>query len=88
MRSGLLALVLGIVAAIAAMTLVMYAIERGAPVMGLLVVGLYFLPTVWAYAHHRRERASAVLLVNLLLGWTVIGWFAALVMANGKAARA
>ncbi len=51
----------------------------------VFIVAMYFLPTIWAYTHHARERASAVLLVNLLFGWTVIGWLVALFMANGKA---
>jgi len=41
---------------------------------------LYMLP--WAVAISRgKSNALAVGLVNLLLGWTLIGWIAALVMA-------
>ena len=39
---------------------------------------LYFLPTLIA---RDKPELMAVFLVNLLLGWTVIGWFVALVWA-------
>lgn len=40
--------------------------------------GLYMLPTLIAFArgHHQR---IAILLLNLFLGWTALGWIAALV---------
>jgi hypothetical protein len=38
----------------------------------------YLLPTLLAF--HRRHRSRvAILMVNFLLGWTVIGWVAALI---------
>jgi hypothetical protein len=47
--------------------------------MTLLVLGLlYFLPAI--LAHHKRNQ-SAIFVVNLLTGWTVIGWMIALVWA-------
>ena len=50
-------------------------------VIALLVwAALYFLPTLLARLRGVQGLA-AVAVVNLLLGWTVIGWFAALVMA-------
>ena len=50
-------------------------------VVALLVwAALYFLPTLLARLRGVQGLA-AVAVVNLLLGWTVIGWFAALVMA-------
>ena len=50
--------------------------------LGLLVVGLlilaYFLPAFIAFRrkHHNR---FAILALNLLLGWTFLGWVAALI---------
>lgn len=46
----------------------------------LLFVGVfcYFVPTVIAAAGHKRN-ASAIGAVNLLLGWTLLGWVIALV---------
>ena len=37
---------------------------------------LYFLPTI--VAAHRGHGVTGILLLNLFLGWTVIGWFALL----------
>jgi hypothetical protein len=62
--------------------------KRGAPiqvivawVLTVLTLG-YMLP--WAIAATRgKANAGAIGLVNLLLGWTVIGWIVALVMACG-----
>ena len=41
---------------------------------------LYFLPAIIAAARHTHN-ATGILLLNLFLGWTLIGWFVALVMA-------
>jgi len=50
--------------------------------LALLYIGgfLYLIPTLvaWYRAHHNRP---AIILVNLLLGWTVLGWIAALIWA-------
>jgi hypothetical protein len=47
-------------------------------VVAILTAG-YMLP--WAVAAVRDVRHWSVFWVNLLLGWTVIGWIVALVMA-------
>jgi hypothetical protein len=46
----------------------------------IAVTGIYLLPAILA---DRTKRRSVLLLAlfNLLLGWTVIGWFVALIMA-------
>lgn len=53
---------------------------------GLLVVVfavlLYFLPSIVAGTRHTLN-IGGVIVVNLLLGWTFIGWVIALVMAAG-----
>jgi hypothetical protein len=41
---------------------------------------LYFLPIIIAVARHKRNIVGIVL-VNVLLGWTFIGWIVALVWA-------
>jgi len=48
--------------------------------MLLLVVGglIYFLPSLIA---HRKRDFGAIFALNLLLGWTFIGWVVALVWA-------
>jgi len=47
------------------------------PIFGLGFV-LYFLPAIIAFARSKRDSA-AILILNLLLGWTAIGWVIALV---------
>lgn len=49
----------------------------------LLIALLYFLPTFNAYSNKKRN-AGSVLVVNLFLGWTVIGWVVAFAMSAGK----
>jgi len=41
---------------------------------------LYFLPAIIAFARGKRD-AGAILVLNLFLGWTAIGWVIALVWA-------
>jgi hypothetical protein len=46
----------------------------------IFVIGLYFLPAIVASVRHTHN-STAILLLNIFLGWTVIGWFFALMMA-------
>jgi len=46
----------------------------------LLGLALYLLPTIIAAARGKRKIVGIVL-VNVLLGWTFIGWVAALIWA-------
>jgi len=41
---------------------------------------LYFLPTIVALVRQRHDTVS-ILLLNLFLGWSVVGWIVALVWA-------
>lgn len=52
----------------------------GAVALLLILVPLYFLPTIVAY---RRDVPSfgSVLVIDLFLGWTFIGWVVAFAMA-------
>jgi hypothetical protein len=43
-------------------------------------ISVFLLPTIVAVVGRRRN-ASAILILNLLGGWTIIGWVAALVWA-------
>ncbi len=51
----------------------------------LLIALIYFLPAINAYSKKNRN-AGSVLVVNLFLGWTLIGWIVALSMSAGKGA--
>ncbi len=44
-----------------------------------LLFAFYFLPTI--VASHRGHAVGGILVLNLLFGWTVIGWFALLLYA-------
>jgi Superinfection immunity protein len=53
----------------------------GASMHFLIFLGvLYFLPAIIAAARHTHN-ATGILLLNIFLGWTVAGWFVALLMA-------
>jgi hypothetical protein len=60
----------------------------GSPVMGgvihsstfLVALALYFLPTIVAVARKVTNQGSVVV-INLFLGWTFVGWVVALAMA-------
>lgn len=43
-----------------------------------ILVALYFLPTLLG---HNKRSFAGIFLLNLFLGWTVVGWFAALAWA-------
>ncbi|MDS2174280.1 MULTISPECIES: superinfection immunity protein [unclassified Nesterenkonia] len=51
-------------------------------VVGLVALAVYFLPSLVAMI--RSHNVGGVFLVNLLLGWSFIGWVVALVMACGS----
>lgn len=46
----------------------------------LIIVLLYFLPTMIAFFRGHSQRVS-ICLVNVVLGWTFLGWFVSLVWA-------
>jgi hypothetical protein len=49
----------------------------------IVVAGiLYLAPSLFAY-HRSNYNTGAVVVVNLFLGWTFIGWVVALAMALG-----
>lgn len=50
-------------------------------VMALVAVWGYFFPTIVAHGKKKRN-TMAIFVLNLTLGWTVIGWFAALIWAS------
>ena len=41
-------------------------------------LALYFLPTIIGW---RKKNSQGILLLNLFLGWTVLGWIGALIWA-------
>ncbi len=47
----------------------------------LFAAGFYFLPSIVAATRHYNNLAS-ILVINIFLGWTVIGWVVALAIEN------
>jgi len=49
----------------------------------LFLIGLYLIPTIVALTrdHHNK---GPIIVVNVFLGWTFIGWVVALAMAVGR----
>ena len=43
----------------------------------------YFIPTIVAKVRHK-ENINAIFVLNLFLGWTIVGWVVALVWAVSK----
>jgi len=49
----------------------------------VLIFIAYWLPTAVAFARQHHQR-NTILVVNLFLGWTFIGWVVALAMSVGQ----
>ena len=49
----------------------------------VLIFAFYFLPTLIAFLRNHKNKL-AVFLLNLLLGWTVLGWVVSLVWSVMK----
>jgi hypothetical protein len=54
-------------------------------VLAVASVGLviYFAPSIQAH-QNRKKQSQAIFCLNLLLGWTILGWVAAMVWAVSK----
>lgn len=46
----------------------------------VFAIGLYFLPAIVAAVRHTHN-STAILLLNIFLGWTGIGWLIVFIMA-------
>ncbi len=46
----------------------------------LVLIAVHFLPTIVAVVRHH-PKTLAIVLINIFLGWTVIGWVVALIWA-------
>jgi len=57
--------------------------EIGMILFILPALALYFLPTIIAAARHKKNMLGIVLL-NVLAGWSLIGWVIALVWAFSR----
>jgi hypothetical protein len=60
----------------------------GAALFGVIVlIAMYFLPTIVASTRKVTDKGSVVV-INLFLGWTLVGWVVALAMACRSSTRA
>lgn len=46
----------------------------------LVSLAIYFVPSIIAFKKERENKVT-ILLINIFLGWSLIGWIVALVMA-------
>ncbi len=59
----------------------------GAAALGLLILlGFYFIPTIVAVIR-KVPNMGSVIVINVFLGWSVIGWIVALAMAARSVPR-
>lgn len=58
--------------------------SAASPIVGLLLLAslavIYVVPALVAYNRHHHQRA-AIAVLNILAGWTAVGWVIALVWA-------
>jgi hypothetical protein len=55
--------------------------EAGGLVLILIGIACYLLPTIIATVRGKANGTNGVFVVNLLLGWTVVGWFVSFIWA-------
>ena len=51
--------------------------------LALLILALYFTPTIIAVKRNHLQK-TAIILINVLLGWSFIGWVIALIWSVTK----
>ena len=49
-------------------------------IVGLILIALYFIPTIIAFSRNKCNKV-AILALNFLLGWTMVFWVLSLVWA-------
>lgn len=60
-----------------------YEMMNNGGFLTMAFVVLYPLPWIIAMFRRTKNRAS-VAIVNIFLGWSILGWFVALAMAGGE----
>lgn len=58
--------------------------ETSSTIFALAMLIIYFIPAINGYSKQHRSRAL-ILVVNVFLGWTVLGWLVALAWSAGSA---
>ena len=52
-------------------------------ILAIILIIIYFAPAITGYLN-KKKNSSAILTLNLFLGWTIIGWVVALTWATMK----
>jgi len=47
-------------------------------ILFFIIITLYMVPSIIAYVLKHKHRSN-ISIINLMLGWTIIGWFACLI---------
>lgn len=58
--------------------------EASSAITAIVLLIVYFIPALNAYSKRHRSRAM-ILVVNLMLGWTLLGWLVALAWSASSA---
>jgi hypothetical protein len=56
--------------------------DPGEIITFLVLASLYLLPSIFAFGRGHQQRGT-IAVINLFLGWTIIGWIVALAWAWG-----
>jgi hypothetical protein len=59
--------------------------DVGALILIAVLLGIYFFPAIVAFGRNHRQ-VVGIIVVDLFLGWTLVGWVIALVWALSEAA--
>lgn len=51
--------------------------------LSLFFLAIYLLPSMIAYSNNKYNKGT-ILLINILIGWSIIGWFIALFMSISR----
>jgi hypothetical protein len=83
-RQGLAAL--GAIAALIVVATVGSSEDGRSLLVGLALLGVYALPIIIAVVR-KHPQIAPIVLINILAGWTVIGWFVALIWSVASFSR-
>jgi len=54
-------------------------------IIGIVILIVHFVPSYVAYSRNHPSK-GLILILNILMGWTGIGWIVLLIWANNKSA--
>jgi len=75
-----------LVSSLALLGIIVLFVKAPTVLVVLLGLAVYFLPSLVAI-EQRKQNGTAIFVLNLFLGWTLLGWVVALVWAVTKDAQ-